>query len=212
MSALYQYLTENYQDNEPFFLSDIQMEGMTDDQVRRQLKALVLGEKVKCFAKGIYYLPQKNIFKSGSKPTLEKVLEYKYLRDKDGQCGYISGLLFFNQLGLTTQVPMQYEIVSNKATNEYRATSLAKSRIIIRKPRVTVTEKNYMALQFLDMLKDVDAYSELSGDNLQKRLIQYMKDAGLKFSDLESYFPYYPDKIYKNLTGYQLYFLDSDRL
>ena len=29
---------------------------------------------------------------------------------------------------------MQYEIVSNKATNEYRETSLAKSRIIIRKP------------------------------------------------------------------------------
>lgn len=59
MSVLYQYLTENYQDNEPFFLSDIQMEGMTDDQVRQQLKALVLGEKVKRFAKGIYYLPQK---------------------------------------------------------------------------------------------------------------------------------------------------------
>ena len=38
MSVLYQYLTENYQDNEPFFLSDIQMEGMTNDQIRQQLK------------------------------------------------------------------------------------------------------------------------------------------------------------------------------
>lgn len=59
-------------------------------------------------------------------------------------------------MGLTTQIPMQYEIVSNKATNEYRETSLAKSRIIIRKPKVPVTEKNYMALQFLDMLKNLD--------------------------------------------------------
>lgn len=56
-----------------------------------------------------------------------------------------------------------------------------------------------MALQFLDMLKDVDAYSEVSGTALQKRLYQYMLDAGLAISDLESYFSYYPDKLYKNL-------------
>ena len=199
MSNLYQYLTENYKENEPFFLSDIQIEGMTGNNIRQQLKKLTDAEKVKRFDKGIYYLPKKSIFKSGSKPTLEKVLEYKYLRDNDRRCGYISGLLFFNQMGLTTQVPMQYEIVSNKATNEYRETSLAKSRIIIRKPKVPVTEKNYMALQFLDMLKDVDVYSEMSGTDLQKRLYQYMRDAGLEISDLESYFSYYPDKLYKNL-------------
>ena len=71
---------------------------------------------------------------------------------------------------------MQYEIISNKATNEYRETSLAKSRIIIRKPKVPVTEKNYMALQFLDMLKDVDVYSEISGTDLQKRPNDRMSD------------------------------------
>ena len=56
-----------------------------------------------------------------------------------------------------------------------------------------------MALQFLDMLKDVDVYSEMSGTDLQKRLYQYMRDAGLEISVLESYFSYYPDKLYKNL-------------
>ena len=50
-----------------------------------------------------------------------------------------------------------------------------------------------MALQFLDMLKDVDVYSEMSGTDLQKRLYQYMRDVGLEISDLESYFSYYPD-------------------
>ena len=49
------------------------------------------------------------------------------------------------------------------------------------------------------MLKDVDVYSEMSGTDLQKRLYQYMRDAGLEISDLESYFSYYPDKLYKNL-------------
>lgn len=61
--------------------------------------------------------------------------------------------MFFNQMGLTTQVPMMYEVVSNKATNDYRETSLAKSRVIVRKPKVPVTEKNYKDLQFLDIYK-----------------------------------------------------------
>lgn len=56
-----------------------------------------------------------------------------------------------------------------------------------------------MALQFLDMLKDVDIYSEMSRTDLQKCLYQYMRDAGLEISNLESYFSYYPDKLYKNL-------------
>ena len=40
MSNLYQYLTENYKENEPFFLSDIQIEGMTGNNIRQQLKKL----------------------------------------------------------------------------------------------------------------------------------------------------------------------------
>lgn len=200
MSNLYQYLIEKYKENEPFFPSDIQIEGMTGNNIRQQLKKLTDIGKIKRFDKGIYYLPKKSIFKSGTQPTLEKVLEYKYLQNNNKRCGYITGLLFFNQLGLTTQVPMQYEIVSNRATNNYRETTLAKSRVIIRKPKINVTEKNYVALQFLDMLKDIDVYSEISGTDLQKRLYQYMNDVGLKISDLESYFSYYPDKLYKNLV------------
>ena len=200
MSNLYQYLIEKYKENEPFFLSDIQIEGMTGNNVRQQLKKLTDVGKIKRFDKGIYYLPKKSIFKSGTRPTLENVLEYKYLQNNNKRCGYITGLLFFNQLGLTTQVPMQYEIVSNRATNNYRETTLAKSRVIIRKPKINVTEKNYVALQFLDMLKDINVYSEISGTDLQKRLYQYMNNIGLKISDLEPYFSYYPDKLYKNLV------------
>lgn len=72
MSVLYQYITENYKENEPFFLPDIQIEGMTDNKICQQLKKLADNEKVKLFDKGIYYLPKKSIFKSGSKPTIKK--------------------------------------------------------------------------------------------------------------------------------------------
>ena len=90
--------------------------------------------------------------------------------------------------------PLKYQVVMFK--NEPAMDQIIKGLDFIKVP---VTEKNYMALQFLDMLKDVDVYSEMSGTDLQKRLYQYMRDAGLEISDLESYFSYYPDKLYKNL-------------
>lgn len=200
METLYEYLLDNYKENEPIFLADLQVDGMTRTNVRQKIKKLTDTGKVKRFDNGIYFLPKKTIFKSGSQLAPEKVLECKYLRDKDERCGYVSGLMFFNQMGLTTQVPMMYEVVSNKATNDYRETSLAKSRVIVRKPKVPVTEKNYKALQFLDMLKDVDVYSEVTGKPLQDRLYRYMDDANLSISEMEPYFAYYPDKLYKNLV------------
>ena len=200
METLYEYLLDNYKENEPIFLVDIQIDGMTRTNVRQQVKKLADTGKVKRFDNGIYFLPKKTIFKSGSQLAPEKVLECKYLRDKDKRCGYVSGLMFFNQMGLTTQIPMMYEVVSNKATNDYRETSLAKSRVIVRKPKVPITEKNYKVLQFLDMLKDVDVYSEVTGKQLQDRLYPYMDDANLSISEMEPYFSYYPDKLYKNLV------------
>ena len=200
MKTLYEYLLDNYKENEPIFLVDIQIDGMTRTNVRQQIKKLADTGKMKRFDNGIYFLPKKTIFKSGSQLAPEKVLECKYLRDKDKRCGYVSGLMFFNQMGLTTQIPMMYEVVSNKATNDYRETSLAKSRVIVRKPKVPITEKNYKVLQFLDMLKDVDVYSEVTGKQLQDRLYRYMDDANLSISEMEPYFSYYPDKLYKNLV------------
>ena len=208
METLYEYLLDNYKENEPIFLVDLQVDGMTRTNVRQQIKKLTDTGKVKRFDNGIYFLPQKTIFKSDSQLAPEKVLECKYLRDKDERCGYVSGLMFFNQMGLTTQVPMMYEVVSNKATNDYRETSLAKSRVIVRKPKVLVTEKNYKALQFLDMLKDVDVYSEVTGKPLQDRLYRYMDDANLSISEMEPYFAYYPDKLYKNLVETKVIYND----
>ena len=199
MENLYQYIMDNYKVNEPIFLAELRIQGITENNIRQQLKKLTDAGKIKRFDKGIYFLPKTSIFKSGSQLPVEKVLECKYLKDKKNRCGYISGLMFFNQMGLTTQVPMQYEVVSNKATSDYRETSLAKSRVVVRRPRVTVTESNYRILQFLDMLKDVDIYSELTGTELQKRLYQYMNEADIKLADMEEYYSYYPDKLYRNL-------------
>lgn len=208
MNSLYDFLLTNYGENEPIFLANLKIDGMTSNNIRQQLKKLTDLGKVKRFDNGIYFLPNKTVFKSGSQLSFDKVLEYKYLKDNDSRCGYISGLLFFNQLSLTTQVPMVYEVVSNKATNEYRETMIAEFRVIIRKPKVPVTEENYKILQFLDMLKDVDTFSEVRGKSLQDSLCRYMRKANLSIYEMEPYFSYYPDKLYRNLIETRVIYND----
>ena len=83
METLYEYLLKNYKLNEPIFLADLQIEGMSRANLRQQIKKLTDAGKVKRFDNGVYFLPKKTIFKSGSQLPPEKVLECKYLRDKD---------------------------------------------------------------------------------------------------------------------------------
>ena len=94
MKKLYEYLLNNYRLNEPIFLSEIQIEGMSQVNLRQQIKKLTDVGKVKRFDNGVYFLPGKSAFKFGAQLSLEKVLESKYLTDKDKRCGYISGLMF----------------------------------------------------------------------------------------------------------------------
>ena len=197
--TLYTYLIENYRPNEPVFLSDINVPGMYAANVRQQLKKLTEDGRLKRFDTGIYYLPKKSMFRSGSSLSLGDVIRKKYLIEGGSRCGYISGMLFANQLGLTSQVPSVYEIYTNKATTEYRQTRLADMKIILRKPSVEITDKNAVQLQFLDLLKEVTDISELQGEDLKKRLLIYMKNSGLDFTALEPFLPYYPERIYKNM-------------
>lgn len=196
---LYEYLKEKFGENEPIFVSEISVPGMSDANIRQQLKQLTDKGLLKRFDTGIYFIPKETGFPLGSMISGEQVIEKKYLKNDSDRCGYISGLTVVNQLGLTTQVPMVYEIVTNKATTDYRKTMLARLNVIVRKPYVEITEDNYKALQFLDLIKDIDIYSEVTRERQKERLLAYMKAINLKFSDMEPYLKYYPDKIYKNL-------------
>ena len=196
---VYQYLTDNYKENEPIFLSNISIPGIKAVSVRQQMKKLTESGKIKRFDTGIYYIPRKTIFKSGSTLSVDEVIRRKYLVDGERQCGYLSGLMFANKLGLTTQVPMVYEVCSNKATTEYRDMQIGNFRLILRRPFAEVTSQNVNELQFLDLMREVVDVSEIEGLELTDRLISYLKAKDITFDSLRLYLPYYPDKIYKNM-------------
>lgn len=199
IDEVYSYLTENYELNEPVFLSELNIPNVKPASLRQQLKKLTDLGKLKRFDTGIYYLPKKSMFRFGSMLSPEVVIRKKYLFDGNNCCGYLSGMILANQLGLTTQVPTVYEVYTNKATTDYRETTLGNIHIIIRRPCVEVNNMNIRALQFLDLVKEVSDISELKGTELTEKLTGYMKSCGLSFDTLKQYFSYYPDRIYRNM-------------
>lgn len=196
---LFEYLRETYGENEPIFVADIEYNGMSDNYIRQQVKKMTDAGLLKRYDTEIYFIPPKSIFKSGTQLSMNRVIERKYLQDKNERCGYVSGVAFANQLGITTQVSMICEVVTNKSTNDRREITLANSRVIVRRPRTPVNEQNYRILQFLDLMKDIDYFAEITGEELQKCLCAYLEANSIRFADLEKYLGYYPDKIYRNL-------------
>jgi hypothetical protein len=199
IDEVYNYIKENYKQNEPIFLSDLNTLKIKSTSLRQQLMKLTEDGRIKRFDTGVYYLPKNSMFSFGSVLSINDVIEKKYLVNNTGRCGYISGMLFANQLGITTQVASVYEIYTNKATTDYRETNLGGFKVILRRPCIEINDNNVNALQFLDLMKEVSDIAELEGKQLTDKLLEYMKRNELNFDLLQQYFPYYPDKIYRNM-------------
>lgn len=197
---LYDFLIENYGCGEPIFLSEVSYPAKREVALRQEMSKLVALGLVRRFEQGIYYIPEKGMFSTERVLSVEKVIERKYLFDKNGnRCGYVSGQTFANQFGISTQVPMVITVVSNKATTTERRIRLAGREIILRKPRYDVDEMNFRILQLLDLILDIDIYCEVSYEEGRKRVAQYLQKWLLQFSYMEEYFSYYPIKLFKNL-------------
>lgn len=197
---LYDYLLTEYGENTPIFVSELNIEGMNENTLRVWIKRLTDAGKLKRYDTGIYFIPKNYGFKSGASTiSATQVIEKKYLRNKGSVFGYLSGYMFVNMAGLTTQVPMIYEVVSNNATTDYRKVLVGKTKVIVKKPKVKITNENSKILQFLDMIMVIDLYAEVEGDDLKKRVQMIMEKMNITFSSLEPYLNYYPEKLYKNM-------------
>ena len=76
------YLMENYGYNEPIFINDLSIDGMTDNAVRQAIKRLVAAGFLERYDNGIYYIPEKSgvLGKSYLDPGM--VVIRKYVQSK----------------------------------------------------------------------------------------------------------------------------------
>ncbi len=169
------YLMENYGYNEPIFLNDLSIEGLSENAVRQSVKRLVASGFLERYDNGIYYIPKRGglLEKSYLDPSM--VIIRKYVENQLNKYGYITGLSFANQLGLTTQMPAVIEIVTNRESTNGRMLMVGNQKVRVKKSSISVSEDNAELLQLLDAIGQAEKYTELTIEETVDILITYIR-------------------------------------
>lgn len=194
---LYEYLKENYEPGEPIFSGDIELPGLSEENLRYHFKKLTDDGIISRFEAGVYYFPKMDIFGEKMNLSAETVAIHKYIQRRGRRVGYYSGYTLANRMGLSTQVPFTIEITSNYAPALVRELTIKNRKYIIRRPIAEVTEENVAVLQFLDCLKDIEKCAEEKMDVCGKILSTYAKQNNITKKKIDEFIEEYPVKIYK---------------
>lgn len=168
------YLMENYGYNEPIFLNDLAIEGLSDNAVRQSVKRLVASGFLERYDNGIYYIPKRDglLGKSYLDPSM--VIMRRYVQNKSEIYGYLTGISFANQLGLTTQMPAVIEVVTNREATNGRMITVGSQRVRVKKPAITISDSNAELLQLLDSIGQAEKYTELTIEETKETLLSYI--------------------------------------
>ena len=192
----YEYLIKKYGYNEPILLNEIKFGNYSKPWINKQLANLCAEEKLIRFEQGVYYVPKMTAL-GASKLNPVKVIEKKYIRDKNGQKGYYSGATFLNIIGLSTQVSNVFEIYTNEETSKVREISVGSAKVVLRKARTLINDANVMVQSFLELMNYINA--SFLDDERKEILAQFIKTAGITRADITKYASAFPDKAIRTL-------------
>ena len=201
---LLEFLKSKFGPGKPIFTEDAEPLGLSAGNLRQQFKKLVDAGELSRFEPGVYFLPDPN--HEYYPISSNMVAEYKYITDGDEIYGYYSGYTFANQLGLCLQVPYKDEIVTNNTTAIAREVKVGKIPFYIRRAKVAVTKENRNVLQLLDLLKDVEEYTDYCCEDEAPDIIRrhILRNKILR-ADVDKYIENFPLKTYKYIYDLRLY-------
>ena len=199
---LIDYLLNKYGTNKPILTEELVVPEISYDNLRKQLSRYNSQGILEKYSQGVYYIPKETIL-GRSTLSIDDVINRKYITNDNDIYGFYSGLSFYNRLGISTQVPFVYEIVTNKEKSRVRKITLKNQKIILRKPYVKINKNNYLENQFLDFINNANS-NDLS-DNVDV-LKKYIKDNNLNKNVILDLITYYPSKTSKKLLESRLLF------
>lgn len=194
---LYDYIVKNFEKDEPIFLSELP--GKSRASIRQEMKKLVDEGKLERLHNGVYYLAYTTLLGTKGKMSIDKYIKKKYLLSCGKEIGYVTGIQLANLYGFTTQNSSCYEVCSNEATTKQRKIDIDGRKIIVYKPVTDISSENKGALQFLDLMSNIDRYGEVSGREFNDKIRNFIKRADVDFEQAKKYLSLYPDRVYRNI-------------
>jgi len=148
---------------EKFTLSNGQTKSLTNVKLKRMADK---GEIVR-LQKGLYCHVKQTVFGKGM-PNIDQVFLQTLMVQNGTKIGYESGASLLNRLGLSTLIPRNIEIT----TNRYKVKLPERCHIKLKKPTAVVTDGNWKYLQFIDMFERL-SYMHMDAKNPEKLMLQY---------------------------------------
>ena len=195
MNILFEYLKKNYKYDEPIFLCDIQIDGLSNNSLRQQIKHLTDAGYLLNYTTGIYCFK----YEGNSNIDTNRIIESKYIYRNNKRFGYYSGLTFLNQIGISNQVPATKEIVSNNSKAIVKNITINNCKLIIRKPRVSIDESNAFILPYLESLITLDDFDDNDTQTSNFLLKRYASKHNITKEQVNKYIEQFPLKIYKSI-------------
>lgn len=193
---IYNYVKEHYKQAEPIFLSDLLRMNITESDLNQQLKELCEKGLLQQYDEEVYFIPKKSKLNLAVGPNADMVARYRFISKGDNVDGFYAGNTFANQLGISVQVPYVIEIVSNNISDDGEVL-IGNRRFIVRKPVVPITKENVYVLQMLELLKNLDAYTECPYEEVREKFVKYISVCGITKSDVELFIKEYPKSTLK---------------
>lgn len=196
---LKEYLEKAYGYNEPIFISEIQLEGISDNALRQYFKRMVQSGDIIRFDTGVYYLPKASRILKKSYLDPMKVIIRKYIKNAGETYGYFSGATFANQIDLTTQMPTVLEIVTSRESTKGRIVTVGSQKVRLKRPSIEITSENAGLLQLLDIVSQAKLYSEYSEQKTGEILKRYVRNQRYTRESLMNSLPAITGTTAKNL-------------
>lgn len=196
---LKEYLEKAYGYNEPIFISEIQLEGISDNALRQYFKRMVQSGDIIRFDTGVYYLPKASRILKKSYLDPMKVIIRKYIKNAGETYGYFSGATFANQIGLTTQMPTVLEIVTSRESTKGRIVTVGSQKVRLKRPSIEITSENAGLLQLLDIVSQAKLYSEHPEQKTGEILKRYVRNQRYTRESLMNSLPAITGTTAKNL-------------
>ena len=150
---------------ETFTYKDLAIKKEEYSAASKTIERLLKKGIIKRISTGVFYKPKQTIF-GELKPDEEKIIT-PYLFNNGKRIAYVTGLLLYNNMGLTTQIPKVISIASTKK-RIYISKGNIKGNAV--KSYMEVTDDNYKYLELLDAIKDFKNIPDLGKESAIKIL------------------------------------------
>lgn len=193
-------LKNQYGENTPIFFEDIAnvCSGYTRGRVYQLIDVAMNSDLLAKAGYDCYYIPTTTPFgKSLLNPR--KVIEKKYISNKNEVYGFYTGLVLLNSFGITTQMPNVIEVFTNNEATKSRRVTINNQTIIVKRARTKINNSNYKEMMLLELFNLADVRS-IDARATQK-IVDYMKQNNISIQGIMKYAKFVPARAIKNFMS-----------